>query len=117
MTGKLSYLAGFHAEEQVAQAYSDSGRPVVARRWRGTRGEIDVIARDGDRVIFVEVKKSRTHDMAAQHLNPWQMQRIFATAEEFLEGEPRGQLTDVRIDVALVDAQGRIAILENAYAA
>jgi putative endonuclease len=117
MTGKVSYLAGLHAEEQVAQVYRDSGRPVVARRWRGSRGEIDLIAREGDRVVFIEVKKSRTHDMAAQHLNAWQMQRIFATAEEFLEGEPLGQLTDVRVDVALVDAQGRIAILENAYAA
>ena len=117
MTGKLSYLAGFHAEEQVARVYSDSGRPVVARRWRGTRGEIDVIAREGDRVVFIEVKKSRTHEMAARHLTPFQMQRIFSTAEEYLAGEPLGQLTDVRVDVALVDAQGRIEILENAYAA
>lgn len=117
MTGRLSYLAGFHAEEQVAQAYRDSGRPVVARRWRGTLGEIDVIAREGDRVVFIEVKKSRTHDMAAQHLTPWQMQRIWHTAEEYLCNEPAGLNTDVRIDVALVDSMGRIAIVENAYAA
>jgi putative endonuclease len=117
MTGKLSYLAGFHAEEQVAQAYRNSGRPVVARRWRGSHGEIDVIAREGDRVVFIEVKKSRTHEMAAQHLTEGQMLRIWHTAEEFLGGEPAGLNTEARIDVALVDQMGRIEILENAYAA
>ena len=36
-----------------------------------------------------------------------------ATAAEFLAGEPRGQGTDVRLDVALVDASGRVRIVEN----
>ena len=38
-------------------------------------------------------------------------------ATEFLAGEPKGQLTDVRFDVALVDDKGRIEVLENAFAA
>jgi putative endonuclease len=105
------------AEDQVARLYSGSGMPVCARRWRGHTGEIDIIARDGDRVVFIEVKQSCTHSEAASHLSPWQMQRIWNTAEEFLAGEPQGALTDVRIDVALVDGMGRIEILQNAYAA
>lgn len=115
--GKRSYLAGLAAEDQVARHYSGGGMPVCARRWRGRAGEIDIIARDGDKVVFIEVKQSRTHDEAAAHLTPWQMQRIWNTAEEFLAGEPQGALTDVRIDVALVDGLGRIEILQNAYAA
>ena len=91
--------------------------PVCARRWRGRAGEIDLIARDGKKVVFIEVKQSRTHDEAAAHLTPFQMRRIWNTAEEFLAGEPQGALTDVRIDVALVDGKGRIEILQNAYAA
>lgn len=117
MSGARSYHAGLAAEEQVANLYSRSGRPVCARRWRGSAGEIDLIARDGAEVIFIEVKQSRTHDQAASHLSPQQIARIYASASEFLAGEPRGQLTDVRFDVALVDAQGRIEVLENAYAA
>ncbi len=115
--GKRSYLAGLAAEDQVAHLYSGGGMPVCARRWRGCAGEIDIIARDGDKVIFIEVKQSRTHDEAAAHLTPFQMQRIWHTAEEFLAGEPQGALTDVRIDVALVDGMGRIEIVQNAYAA
>lgn len=117
MSGARSYHAGLAAEEQVAQLYTRSGREVCARRWRGSAGEIDLIARDGAEVIFIEVKQSKTHAKAAEHLTPRQMQRIYNTGSEFLAGEPKGQMTDVRIDVALVDALGRIELLENAYAA
>ncbi len=117
MSGARSYHAGFAAEEQVAQLYDRSGRAVRARRWRGSAGEIDLIARDGAEVIFIEVKQSKTHAMAADHLTVRQMARIYNAASEFLAGEPAGQLTDVRFDVALVDAAGRIEVLENAYAA
>lgn len=115
--GKRNYLAGLCAEESVAQAYHRSGREVVARRWRGSRGEIDVIVREGSKLVFVEVKKSRTHDMAGWHINQRQMERIWFTGTEFLEGEPAGQRTEFRFDVALVDEMGRIEIRENAYAA
>lgn len=101
----------------MARLYAGDGMAVCARRWRGRGGEIDIVARDKDRVIFIEVKKSRTHDEAASHLSPRQMQRIWDAGSEFLANEPRGALTDVRIDVALVDAMGRIEILKNAYAA
>lgn len=117
MTGAVSYHAGKCAEDQVAQLYQKSGQIVVARRWRGVSGEIDVIARDGNEVIFIEVKKSRTHAEAAEHLGRRQMDRICLTATEFVGGEPGGQDTPMRFDVALVDAAGRIEILQNAFAA
>ena len=117
MSGARSYHAGFAAEEQVAQLYDRSGRAVCARRWRGSAGEIDLIARDGAEVIFIEVKQSKTHALAAEHLTARQMARIYNAASEFLAGEPAGQMTEVRFDVALVDAVGRIQVLENAYAA
>ncbi len=117
MSGAVSYHAGLSAEDQVAQHYERSGRPVCARRWRGTAGEIDLIARDAVGVVFIEVKQSATHALAAEHLTPRQMARIYATASEFLAGEPAGQLTECRFDVALVDAAGLIQILENAFSA
>ena len=51
---------------------------------------------------------------AAERLSQAQMQRIWNSASEFLAGEPAGQDTDVRFDVALVDGQGCIRIIENA---
>jgi putative endonuclease len=101
----------------VEQLYTRSGRPICARRWRGSSGEIDLIARDGAEVIFIEVKHSKTHAQAAERLGSRQMARIYGAASEFIGGEPAGQLTPVRFDVALVDGRGQIEILENAFAA
>lgn len=117
MSGARSYHAGLAAEGLVEQFYTRSGRPVCARRWRGQSGEIDLVARDGAEVIFIEVKQSKTHAMAAEHLSERQMARLCGAASEFIGQEPAGQLTSVRFDVALVDGQGRIEILENAFAA
>ncbi|MBA4324522.1 MAG: hypothetical protein C0426_05550 [Rhodobacter sp.] len=114
--GLTNYLAGHAAEASVARLYEDRGVAICARNWRGLTGEIDLIGRDGDVVVFVEVKQSRTHDLAASHLSDQQIRRIFASVDEFVAGEPRGLLTDVRIDLALVDGQGRIEVVENAFA-
>jgi putative endonuclease len=114
--GMTNYLAGHAAEASVARHYEDRGISICARNWRGTGGEIDLIGRDGDVVVFVEVKQSRTHDLAAAHISQAQIGRIFATVEEFVANEPKGLLTDVRIDLALVDGQGRIEVVENAFA-
>jgi putative endonuclease len=117
MNASRNYHAGLSAEDQVAQLYDRSGRTVVARRWRGPGGEIDLIARDGAEVIFIEVKKARSHAAAAERVTARQMARIYASAECFIGGEPAGAHTSVRFDVALVDGVGRIEVLENAFAA
>lgn len=114
--GLRNYLAGHAAEASVARHYESRGIRIDLRNWRGSGGEIDLVGRDGDQVIVVEVKRSRTHDLAASHVSPAQVSRIFRTVEEFLGGEPRGLLTDVRIDLALVDGLGRIEVIENAFA-
>ncbi len=115
MSGARSYHAGFAAEDQVARHYIGSGHQICSRRWRGSAGEIDLIARIGQEIIFIEVKQSSSHALAAQHLTARQMARIQASAAEFLATEPNGQLTNSRFDVALVDGTGRIEILENAF--
>ncbi|MFO1204012.1 MAG: YraN family protein [Tabrizicola sp.] len=114
--GLTNYRAGHAAEDAVARLYEDRGIAICAQNWRGITGEIDLIGRDGDVVVFVEVKQSRTHDLAASHISQAQIGRIFATVDEFVAGEPKGLLTDVRIDLALVDGQGQIEVIENAFA-
>ena len=114
--GLANNLAGHAAEASVARHYEGRGIAICARNWRGSAGEVDLIGRQGDEMIFVEVKKSRSHDLAASHVTAAQVARIFATVDEFLAGEPKGLLTDVRIDLALVDGLGRIDDIENAFA-
>jgi len=113
--GQLAFQSGLAAENRIAQDYERRGFAVARRRWRGKGGEIDLILRDGNGLIFVEVKKARNFAHAAQSLSARQMQRIYHSAEEYLAGEPLGSLTDVRFDVALVDGQGQTQIIENAF--
>ena len=65
MTGQTGYFAGLAAEDIVARDYLRRAHAVAAQRWRGQSGEIDLICRDGDTVVFVEVKKSRSFARAA----------------------------------------------------
>jgi putative endonuclease len=114
MSGATSYHGGLAAEDQVARHYADAGLTLAARRWRGPSGEIDLILRDGAALVFVEVKNAGTLERAAERLTVRQMRRIWNAASEFLAGEPAGQDSEVRFDVALVDRVGRIDIVGNA---
>jgi len=115
MSGLTGYHAGLAAEDIVARDYQERDHLIVARRWRGQSGEIDLVTRDGETVVFVEVKKSRSFATAAARLGRRQMARIVASAGEFLAGEPRGQLTDVRFDLAVVNGMGGLNVIENAF--
>ena len=112
--GAAGYHKGLSAETQVIRHYQALGATLLHQRWRGSAGELDLVLELGDDVIMVEVKASRNLAQAAARLSPRQCQRIFQTAEEFLATCPRGQLTPMRLDVALVDNAGTIEILENA---
>ncbi len=113
-TGRSNYLAGQAAEDAVLRYYEARGLTLAKARWRGKAGEVDLILRDGDELVFVEVKHSRSFDSAAARLIPKQVERLMRAAEEFAGGEPKGLLTEMRFDVALVNGQGEVHILENA---
>ena len=112
--GARNHHAGLSAETQVAAHFLRCGLPVRERRWRGPGGEIDLICGGSDGLVFVEVKKAKDHARALARITPRQLGRIRLSAEAYVERMPRGSLTEMRIDLALVDAQGRIEIVENA---
>ena len=113
--GEMAYHGGLAAEHCVAREYEMRGYAIARRRWRGQGGEIDMILSNENGLVFVEVKKARTFANAAESLTPRQMRRIHTAAEEYLGGEPAGTLTEVRFDVAMVDASGQTRIIENAF--
>ncbi|MTD98720.1 hypothetical protein GIY56_00275 [Paracoccus sp. YIM 132242] len=113
--GRLAHLAGTLAEDSVARSLEGKGMTILARRWRGKAGEIDLICRDGQCLIFVEVKQSATHHEAAQRLGAAQQGRIMRAALEYCDKEGHAPLPEMRFDAALVDGQGRIEILERAF--
>jgi putative endonuclease len=115
VSGATSYHAGLCAEEIAERAYERAGQEIVARRWRGQSGEIDLVVKDGARRIFVEVKKSRSFSRAAERLSKTQMARIYGAASEYIGQCSEGQNTEVRFDLALVDRSGAVQVIENAF--
>ncbi|MBT0780658.1 MULTISPECIES: YraN family protein [Paracoccus] len=113
--GAVAHSAGRFAEESVAREYRRRGYEVMAERWRGRGGEIDLILRKDDEYAFVEVKKSRFHAGAAERIGARQIARICNAALEYCGRLPSGLLTAMRFDAALVDQFGRVEIIENAF--
>jgi putative endonuclease len=103
------------AEKIVAQAYQSLGACLWEKRWRGQGGEIDMILRHGQEIVFCEVKKARSFDEAIARLSPDQMRRIHHAASEYLGQVPSGQLSEVRFDLALVDECGQVQIIQSAF--
>ncbi|MGL4280383.1 MAG: YraN family protein [Albidovulum sp.] len=110
----MANLSGAAAEDSVAADFARRGLHVVARRWRGASGEIDMICSEGPVTVFVEVKSAASFEAAAASLLPRQIARIRAAASEYVASLPAGQDSEMRFDVALVNGSGRIEVLENA---
>jgi putative endonuclease len=89
------------------------GYAVLARRYRTRFGEIDIIAREHDFTVFVEVKTRRGDEFGggAAAVTSWKQRRITQMAVDYLS---RHHLHDTpcRFDVVVVDLTGDAAHVE-----
>ena len=79
---------GRWAEHVAAVFLMLHGYHILARRHRTPYGELDLIARRGKRLAFVEVKYRRTREAGEAALTPFQMQRMHTAAEHWLAKYP-----------------------------
>lgn len=93
----------------VAKKLEAEGFSILARNYRKTYGEIDIIAKKGSELIFVEVKL-RSSDLIdlGELISAKKQLRIISVAKDFLSSHTDRNVTG-RFDVALVtiDAQNR----------
>ncbi len=73
--------AGRKAERIAAWWLQLKGWHIVARRARTPVGEVDLVARRGRTLAFVEVKARGSEDAAALALDEWRLRRVAAAAE------------------------------------
>jgi len=78
------------------------GWQILARDWRTPVGEIDIIARRGPVIAFVEVKARADIDAETAPPAPRQRRRIVRAAELYLARNPRFGALCARFDVMLV---------------
>lgn len=110
--GATSHAKGLVAEDTVLRWYQARGGALIARRWTGGGGEIDLIIRIPDCLIFVEVK-ARKSPIEDDPVSPAQWRRLEMAAETYILTAQTGA-TPVRFDVAIVDGSGGVSVIENA---
>ena len=97
---------GRYGETVAATYLTEAGWEVLDRNWRGSAGEVDIVALDGDDLVVVEVK-TRTGDgfgHPAEAVTPVKLARLRRLAGQWLAAHdlhPRG----VRVDVVAVLAR------------
>jgi putative endonuclease len=95
---------GRYGEELAARHLIDAGMEVLARNWRCREGELDIVARDGDALVFVEVKSRSGVGFGepAEAVGRIKARRIHVLACRWLaEHRPPGQ-HELRFDVVSV---------------
>ncbi len=99
---QVAFRLGLSAESRAAAFLVAKGFRILARRWRSPLGEIDIVARRRQLLIFVEVKARANLDDAAESVTPRQKRRIAGAAEAWLAMHPDDPVHDVRFDAMLV---------------
>ncbi len=106
---------GKQGEELACRELKRRGYAILARRYRTRFGEIDIIARDGPALVFVEVKtrSSTAYGTAAEAVTGRKQAKISLMASEFLLRRRSALAVPCRFDVVAVAAEeGRAPVVE-----
>lgn len=109
---------GRAGEAEAAHFLEERGLAILARNVRAGGGELDLVARDGASVVFVEVKWRRdaSRGTPAEAVTPLKRRRLLSAARAWLAANPSGAPRDVRFDVVAIEgAAGTIDWIRGAF--
>ena len=94
---------GKAGEDAACKMLRKNGYRILERNYRGPRYEVDIIAREGDVLVFVEVKtrSSEVEESGAYAVGPAKQTRIIRAAEHYLITHPDIRENVCRFDVVL----------------
>jgi putative endonuclease len=96
---------GRAGEQYAAKALEAAGMRILASNFRGRRGEVDLVARDGETIVFVEVKTWAAGSLADLEygISREKQRRIIETAKYFLAVHREYNEMAIRFDVILIE--------------
>lgn len=116
-------LTGEFGEDAACEHLKRCGYKITARNFRGKFGEIDIIAKNAEFLVFVEVKtrSSEKFGTASEAVTYYKQKKIIKTAKEYLMENPTER--SIRFDVAEVYGRltsggffaERLNYIENAF--
>jgi putative endonuclease len=103
------------------RAATSTGRgcTIVERNFRTKGGEIDIVARKGDVLVFVEVRSLEVPDFGTPEasVTPAKRRRIVVAARQYLSKVPPSSWREARFDVIAIEGAGNVAVLRHFPAA
>lgn len=99
---RAAYARGRGAERLAAWWLRLKGFRILAEGFRVPQGEIDLVARRGDLLVFVEVKRRGRAEAAAEAIAARQRRRIERAAAAFLQRHPGLARCRLRFDAVLL---------------
>ncbi len=106
---------GAQAEQIAARFLQRQGLTLVDTNYRCRFGEIDLILRDGETLVFAEVRLRSRSDFggAAASIDAHKQQRLILAAQHYLASLSR--VPPCRFDALLLDGAGNIEWVNNAF--
>ena len=99
---KRAYRKGHRAEWLAAFALQLKGYRIVARRFKTPVGEVDLIARKKDLIVFVEVKARASQQASLDSISGSAQSRISSAGEWWISQQKDGPQFSWRFDVVAV---------------
>jgi putative endonuclease len=108
---------GREAEQIALQHLTAAGLRLKSRNYACRLGEIDLILQDGSTVVFVEVRQRRSASFgsAAESITGRKQDKLIAAARHYLARQRA--LPVCRFDAVLVDGNGRVEWIKDAFGA
>jgi putative endonuclease len=97
-----AFQTGLSTESRAAAYLMAKGYRILAKRFRTPYGEIDLMARKRNLLVFIEVKARASLDEAAYAVTARQQQRIINAAQGWLMAHPEHAGFDMRFDAMLI---------------
>lgn len=94
---------GHWGEKLACQFLREKGYAILATNYRCPWGEVDIVARDEEDLVFVEVRTRRSagYGTPEESLTPAKVRRLLATAQDYLQNHADAQAS-WRIDLVCI---------------
>lgn len=110
---------GNQGEELACKYLQKQGYKILEKNYRIRGGEIDIVARDKDFMVFVEVKTRSSHEfgLPVEAMTPWKIKYLLKTAQFYLQrikwGDKQYRLDFISIDYANDPDKPEIELIKN----
>ncbi|MBI2196587.1 YraN family protein [Candidatus Daviesbacteria bacterium] len=111
--------AGNYGEKIAYKYLQKLGYKILERNYRIRGGEIDIVAKDGETLVFAEVKTRWSHEygLPAESMTPWKIKYLLKTAMFYVQkinwGDREYRLDFVSVDFADSRENPKIELVKN----